>query len=252
MVVPDEPNDRIVTAMSRTREDAADPGQALIEPPLWLVTISAIKTGLQQAAENHDQAVLDRAAGSFRRMLNREITRVNDSLVTLAGSLQLETIVQAMSTIRDKICETDADAQVVIQVNQGVEDMETLSGRLASLVKTHNIWQAVDDQLRLGEVSIENEPGEFREEIWPQVKSLAIPLYGNQDSPWALALQEQAVRLEESLAGASTRQIGAYFQRYRNSSSQRFRKVDKELLDLCTQLQQIGNSLQIVIRLFDE
>ncbi|MBP1768375.1 MAG: polysaccharide deacetylase family protein [Candidatus Aminicenantes bacterium] len=34
MVVPDEPNDRIVTPMSRTREDAADPGQALIAATL--------------------------------------------------------------------------------------------------------------------------------------------------------------------------------------------------------------------------
>ena len=30
LVIPDEPNDRVVTAMSRTRKDASDPGHALI------------------------------------------------------------------------------------------------------------------------------------------------------------------------------------------------------------------------------
>ena len=224
----------------------------LVDPPLWLETMPGIKTSLLKASNEKDPIQLQDAVNALRRLLNREITRSNDSLVAFAKTLRLGAIVQAMSTIRDTIRRTGLELQVAVTIDQGVEDLSELGERLATLVKTHDTWQAVDDQLRLAEATISSDPLEFQQEIWPQVKSLGHSLYGEQSTDWAVALQEQTVELEESLSGDSTRRIGTQFHRFRTLGSQRFRKVDKELLALCAQLQQIGTHLNMLIRIFDE
>ena len=74
-------------------------------------------------------------------------------------------------------------------------------------------------------------------------------LYGDSiTDDWAMALRKASTDLESALTNKVLVKVKQAFRRYRSQTSRRFRRVDDDLLKLCQELQKIGESLNLLLR----
>ncbi len=200
---------------------------------------------------------LEAALLRLSRLLSREPSRVNTRLVTTAGALRLSAIVAAESAAIEALL-----ADLPSQANRGWHDLVVvavqalrasgqaltrLEGQLKGLVSRHNAWQAVADELRRIEDNLGSDAGELAL-AWPDLKAMAAPLCGEGDDEWAAAFAVTAGQMEAALAAGDLVKGRRLFPRYRSQADRRFNQVDRDLLALCGELQQIGAPLDLLLR----
>lgn len=117
--------------------------------------------------------------------------------------------------------------------------------KLTTLVRYHNDWQSLDDELRRVEANISNEDFYDLELTWPDIKEMTEALYKNSEERWAASLRQTVERLDRVVTdeSSSPASVNRFFDAFRGQTSRRFRVVDDQLLELCQDLQNIGKPL---------
>lgn len=218
------------------------------EARLWAEQLEKVQAMMRTAVEKSDPSQLDSAARRLYRIINRQPSRLNAQLITTAKALRLQNLQTAVTTICDVIDASDfADFELVNQIKQSSGALGSIDTRLQSLTAEHDAWQAIDDELRRVETSLDSGLEEL-DEAWIDLEPMTRDLIASQTETWANDMQEVLASLGQALNEAVIVTARRLFRRFRSQSGRRFRQVDMELLSLCHDLQKVGESLDLLLR----
>lgn len=233
-----------VAALLRT----AHPLHSDVHTEYWLKLMRKGQRAMQEAIEERNLERLDRALLFLYRALDRGLPRTNIRLVEAAGDLPLNELVEAMRSISRMLDDyAELDSQSVRQFDEATRALAALSGRLDKLIRDHDAWQWIDDELRRIDANLGEDLFEL-ELTWPHLKQVAAELYGEGDEEWAVALRRLGSFLGEMLGDKSPQSIKRIFQSYRSQASRHFRQIDDQLLQMCQNLQEIAGPLDTLLR----
>lgn len=222
------------------------------EETRWMQQLDKVSSVMQTAVEEFNLDELKNATNLLYRILNRQPSRINAQLVATAGALRLDNLEQAMNTICTNLINSDLKREMVIEeIQSGVTALAGLDTRLNQLVREHNSWQELDDELRRVEASLTIGTDEL-ENAWFDLEPMARDLVANVPDEWAINLNKVIDTLATAINDQVVVTVRRLFRRFRSQIGRRFRQVDLELLALCQDLQRIGESLDLVLRQFDK
>ena len=222
------------------------------EEPRWPQQLATVSERIRTGTEEYDYEVLRKGVNLLYRVLNRYPSRINAQLVSTAGQLRLDSIEEAMVTICNNLLEETAitlDHHILEEVQNGVMALGGLDERLNELVKEHNAWQEIDDEVRRVKSSIGIGIEEL-EDAWFDLEPMTRNIINGHQDEWAESLNKITDTLDEAISDQGIVTVRRTFLRYQSQMGRRFRQVDLELLTLCQELQHIGESLDIVLRQF--
>lgn len=207
---------------------------------------------MHNGIEEFDLENLRQGVNLLYRVLNRYPSRVNAQLVSTASLLRLDALEEAMTTISINLLEETTislEHHILEEVQNGVMALGGLDERLKHLVREHNAWQEIDDEIRRVKSSISISTEEL-EDAWFDLEPMTRDIINGQQEDWAVSLKEVTDTLDQALSEQVTVTVRRTFLRFQSQIGRRFRQVDLELLTLCQELQRIGESLDIVLRQF--
>lgn len=217
----------------------------------WIKHLSQAQSNIRKSTELFEYDLLKDGMGLLLRILNRQPTRLNAQLVATANLLRLDTLESAMQTISTNLASSDIELDVVGEVSKGVEALAGLDSRLRSLVKDHNAWQELDDEMR--QVGSDfNQLIDDLNLVWIDLLPMTQALTANREDTWAIELNDVLTNLSDALQQAITPLVSRHFSQFRTKTERRFRDVDLELLTLCQELQRVGESLDLLLRQFNK
>lgn len=218
----------------------------------WKQQLESVSENIRKGTEEFDFESLRKGVNLLYRVLNRYPSRINAQLVATATQLRLDNLEEVMTTISINLLEETSislEHHILEEVQNGVMALGGLDERLNHLVKEHNAWQEIDDEIRRVKSSITISTEEL-EDAWFDLEPMTRDIInGNQDD-WATSLNEVTDILDQAISDQGTVTVRRTFLRYQSQIGRRFRQVDLELLTLCQDLQRIGESLDIVLRQF--
>lgn len=222
------------------------------EETRWMTQLERVSERIRLGVEDFDLEELKKGTGLLYRVLNRTPSRVNAQLVATASALRLDALEQAMQTINKNLTDSELSLDSVTdEISHGVEALAGLDERLNALVKEHNAWQEIDDELRRVEASL-NLGIEELEDAWFDLEPLARALTEDSSDDWANNLDKVVDKLDQALQDQVVVTVRRLFRRFQSEVRRRFRQVDLELLTLCQDLQRIGESLDLLLRQFEK
>ncbi|MCP4426763.1 MAG: hypothetical protein GY803_19905 [Chloroflexi bacterium] len=214
----------------------------------WTQQLEKVQEDIRAGVENYDFNALKSGTRLLYRILNRQISRINAQLVSSAKALRLDAIEQAMATISASLAQADYSHETIGEIQDGVDALAGLNTRVMNLVQEHNAWQELDDELRRVEGAL-NMGMEELKDAWFDLEPMAQNLYNGQTDKWAVALAQVCDSLSQALEGGTDIAIRRYFRRFRSQEGRRFRQVDFDLLSLVQELQEVGESLEVLLML---
>jgi hypothetical protein len=218
----------------------------------WAQQLDTVRERIRTGVEEYDLEQLQSGTRMLYRVLNRQPSRINAQLVTTATALRLDNLEQAMITINKNLTETEVSFENLTgEVKEGVEALGGLDDRLNELVREHNAWQEIDDELRRVEASLALGIEEL-EDAWFDLEPMARDLTDGKTEEWAVKLNEVIDALGQALSEQVVVTVRRLFRRLRSQAGRRFRQVDLELLTLCQELQRIGEQLDLILRQFNK
>ncbi|HEY6175882.1 MAG TPA: CHAT domain-containing protein [Kofleriaceae bacterium] len=204
-----------------------------------------------KAAMAGEIARLDRAVLHIRSVLGRDLSTANNRLVTIARDLGLDTVVTALRAVVANLGPHRTAA--VTELIRLVADLEALHTGFGGLVREHDRWQEIGDELRhfvdAGHAGIAET-----QHAWPIVhESLATVLATTGGAGWVKIVADLAAQLDAALArGDEPCKCVTHLRGLFRRTNQRFVDVDKQLLRTCEELRQVGDKLETVLKVIDE
>jgi methionine synthase II (cobalamin-independent) len=222
------------------------------EDARWMAQLEKASESIHLGVEEFNLEELKRGTGLLYRVLNRTPSRVNAQLVSTATALRLDALEQAMQTISTNLASSDLSLdKVVDEVHHGVAALGGLDKRLSGLVKEHNAWQEIDDELRRVEASLNQSIDEL-DDAWFDLEPMVRAQVDGRTDEWATELNDVLDKLDQALKEKVIVTVRRLFRRFQSQIRRRFRQVDLELLTLCQDLQRIGESLDLLLRQFEK
>ena len=222
-----------------------------IDENRWVQHLNKAKDHIRVGMEDFNHEQLKIGTRLIFRTLNRQPSRLNAQLVSAASSLRLDTLESAMQTIAQNLTESSIDLDVVEEIQHGVSALAGLDERLSSLVREHNAWQELDDEVRrIGTTGLDLV--EDLQDAWFDLEPMTRDILGDTTESWAEELSKVLIRLQAALDENSPVKVRRFFVRFRSQLGRRFRQVDVALLGLCKDLQRVGESLDLLLRQFNK
>ena len=219
---------------------------------LWTQQLEKAQTQIRDGVEEFDLKLLKGGTRIIYRILNRQPSRINAQLVATASALRLDNLEKAIGTICDSLLGSGIEVdKVITEVQRGVGALAGLDDRLNSLVREHNGWQEIDDELRRVESGLSRNTEDL-EDAWFDLEPLTRNMLNGTESKWATDLDKVLTSLDQAISEQVVVTIRRLFRRYRSQVGRRFRQVDLELLTLCQDLQRVGESLDMLLRQFNK
>lgn len=218
----------------------------------WMAQLDKVSDSIRVGVEQFDLDELKRGTSLLYRVLNRTPSRINAQLVSTATALRLDALEQAMQTINTNLSASDLGRDSMVEeIANGVAALGGLDDRLTVLVKEHNAWQEIDDELRRVEGTLNQSIDEL-DDAWFDLEPMARDLAADQTAEWATELNDVVDKLDEALRDKVVVTVRRLFRRFQSQVRRRFRQVDLELLTLCQDLQRVGESLDLLLRQFEK
>ena len=214
----------------------------------WTVQLEKVQEDLRAGVENFELAALKSSTRLLFRILNRQISRINAQLVAAAGALRLDNLENAMSTISDSLGQASFGQESLNAIQKSINALSGLNVRVTDLVKEHNAWQELDDELRRVEGTLNQSMDELKD-AWYDLAPMARRLYDGQTDKWAVSFIQVCTSLNQALEEGTDITIKRFFRRFRSQEGRRFRQVDFNLLSLVQELQEVGESLELLLML---
>ena len=217
----------------------------------WVEHLNKAKDHIRVGMEDSNHEQLKRGTRLIFRTLNRQPSRINAQLVAAASSLRLDTLESAMKTIAQNLADSNIELDVVEEIQSGVVALAGLDERLSSLVREHNAWQELDDEIRRIS-STGMDLVEDLQDAWLDLGPMTRDILGSNTETWAEELSKVLVNMQEAIDANSPVKVRRLFIRMRSQMGRRFRKVDISLLSLSQDLQRVGESLDLLLRQFNK
>ena len=221
---------------------AAQNPELLAAETRWTQQVEQIQHHFRQAVEQNNDAALKTATDSLTRLLNRQPTRINVQLVAASRSLGLSRLATLMGTISEALAVSLEHAVDVPQLQAGVTALQNLEQQVLALASDHDAWQELDEELRQVEVSLGQDLAHI-EDSWVILRQLGEALFFDQEEAWATELQSLIGQLDTALKNRLVVPFRRLFRRFSTLANRRFYWVDRQLLALGKELQQVGESL---------
>lgn len=215
----------------------------------WVSQLTKAKTHIRDGLEEFDHEDLRRGTRLIFRILNRQPSRINAQLVTAASAIRLDALESALRSIAASLTASGLEHDLVAAVQNGVNELAGLDGRLRALVREHNQWQELDDEIRRIDTTGDTL-AEDVQDAWIDLEPMLEDIVEGKDDPWADDIRGIMEKLHESVDQGSFVRVRRMFVRLRSKMGQRFRKVDVNLLSLCQEMQRVGESLDLLLRQF--
>ena len=220
----------------------------------WARQLETVKERLQTAVDGDDLTALDGGVSLLYRVLNRHPTRINAQLVAVASALRLDNLEKAITTISTNLAEADvAMDNLVEEMQSGKSALAGLDERLKELVREHNAWQNIDDEIRRVKASISQNDIDELEDAWYDLEPMTQErIEAHSEAAWAQNLTKVLQALEPAIEKRVVSKVRRLFMRYHTYVGHRFREVDLELLSLCQELQRVGEQIDLLLRQFNK
>jgi hypothetical protein len=225
---------------------------------------------LLAAAMAGETKKLDAAIFHVRRVLGLDLSTANNRLISTARDLRLDDVVAALRAVADKLggppgnghANGHADGHAnghgngngaVHELTRLVDSLGELHTRFEALVREHDRWQGIGNDLRYcvdsGQAGIE----EIRHSWQPVQESLAAVLADGRGADWTRVIDSVAKELDGALGrGDDPCKCVAHLRGLFRRANQRFVEVDKQLLRTCEELRQVGDTLDTVLKVIDD
>lgn len=220
----------------------------------WAAQLETVKEHLHTAVNGDDLDALEEGVTLLSRVLTRHPTRINAQLVAVASGLRLDNLERAITTISGSLAEAEvAMGNMVEEVKSGRSALAGLDERLKALVREHNAWQNVDDEVRRVKSAVSQNNFEELEDAWFDLEPMTQELIDTDpDAEWAQNLSKVMSDLTPAIEQQINSKVRRLFMRYHTYVGHRFREVDLELLSLCTELQRVGEQIDLLLRQFNK
>lgn len=220
----------------------------------WANQLETVKERLQTAVDGDDLEALNGGVRLLYRVLNRHPTRINAQLVAVASALRLDNLEKAITTISSSLAEADVTMDSMVEeVKGGKSALAGLDERLKELVREHNAWQTIDDEIRRVKAAVSQNNFDELEDAWYDLEPMTQELIdAHSEADWAVNLTKVMVNLEPAIEQQLNSKVRRLFMRYHTYVGHRFREVDLELLSLCTELQRVGEQIDLLLRQFNK
>ena len=91
------------------------------------------------------------------------------------------------------------------------------------------------------------------EDAWFDLQPMTQEMIAaNPEAEWAINLGTAMANLEPAIEQQLNSKVRRLFMRYHTYVGHRFREVDLELLSLCTELQRVGEQIDLLLRQFNK
>ena len=220
----------------------------------WATQLETVKERLQTAVDGDDLDALQSGVSLLARVLTRHPTRINAQLVAVASAMRLDNLEQAITTISGSLAEADVKMDnMVDEVQSGKSALAGLDDRLKELVREHNAWQSIDDEVRRVKAAAAKNIIDELEDAWYDLEPMCQErIAAGNDEEWAVNLKKVMEALEPALEKQLVSKVRRLFMRFHTYVGHRFREVDLELLSLCTELQRVGEQIDLLLRQFNK
>jgi hypothetical protein len=239
--------DELVEQLEQVTSSASFPREELT----WLPSVKESQQLITEGLDDNDAAKLQSALRLLRRVLDMQPPRIDKRLTAKADDLRLDRLVEAMTTIRDRVVHRGLDPTKFSEFEKGARDLDDLNVNLKGLVVDHSRWQDADMQIR----QIQGRPLQDIQDIddwvgyWQYLHDLMQPLYKDRTDSWAERLRKEAEKLDAAIQVRDLAKIRQSFGRYRGDANQRFHAADKDLKTLCDELRDVGDRLDSMLNL---
>ncbi|MBK8985384.1 MAG: hypothetical protein IPM39_04775 [Chloroflexi bacterium] len=215
---------------------------------VWATQLAKVRETMRTAVEEADLDQLSSASRLLFRIINRQPSRLNAQLIITTKALRLQNLATAVTTICANIDASNLEgSELVSQIRQDSGALGSIDAHLQRLAAEHDAWQAIEDELRRVESTLDSGLGELHE-AWPDLQPMTGRLLADKTEAWASDLQTVMASLGQAIEEAVIVTARRLFRRFRSQIGRRFRQVDVELLSLCHDLQKVGESLDLVLR----
>lgn len=219
------------------------------EAERWVAQLEKVNGDMKTAVDQYDLDTLTKAIRLLYRILNRQPSRINAQLITTANALRLDNLEKAITRICAHIdaSEFDGELNLVTHIKEGADALGDIDDNLQRLTREHDAWQAIDDELRRVETTLDRGIEEL-EDAWYDLEPMARHLTADHTEKWATDIDEVTTALNQALSEDVIVKTRRLFRRFRSQTGRRFRQVDLALLMLCHNLQKVGESLDLLLR----
>ncbi|HZN35645.1 MAG TPA: effector-associated domain EAD1-containing protein [Pirellulaceae bacterium] len=215
----------------------------------WIDMLVQAARLVQQAVSGGEEAPLASGLNLLRGVLVHNPPRINHVLCEAAGDLRLKQLIEAMQQIEAQLGRTQPAAAPDDEFAAGLQELQLLQPRLGGLVAEHFEWQWLDREIALAAT----QPGvtpQARFFRWPDFQRRLLALCGlSPQKEWSQQLCANLTALTEAGSAGDSIQFARRFNKFRTEASVRFFNVDAELRDLSSQLAQVAQPLDQLLRI---
>ena len=214
---------------------------------------------LKSAMDKSEYAVLDQPLWVVQRVLGRLPGRINSLLVAAANLLLQSGILAHMQGARSALVALHVNADLLASFSTSLDAIGRIRDRLATLRDRHDGWQLIDDDLKRIEASIADATPDQSAPLgelirsWADVSSQLKPLTDGEDAAVAaltggLSLSTIETNLQSAITTDNERGMRSLFTQFCTLARRRFYATDTQLLEVCNDLQDIGDSLDGLLK----
>lgn len=205
---------------------------------------------LLQVALAGTPKVLSAALFCIHRVLIMDLSNANNYLHSAAHNLHLDVTVVKLREALGRLRPGQLPGGAIDELHRLVAELETLHAPLDALVREHHQWQEIGNQIRPVIGNDRFDVGHVRLSWELMLTNLQPMLQGALDADWAqpvdTEIKKQTARLTDN---ADAQDYIECLRRVWRPCNQRFGAVDKQLLETCRELGNVGGRFDTVFRM---
>lgn len=218
---------------------------------LWIEeSLEAARAQLDIAIEESSSTKLDGAISLLSEVMELQPTIINRLLLVSVSDLALPRLRSRLQQVAETLKTMGADDEQLALFGKGVSDLEVLDSELKAQMSTHRGWQAVDNNLRLVETSL-NRSADDLEPAWRVLQKKLDAVLGHLTDDWAEELKDVGRMLDGAIQQKRLSSTALFFNKLQTLASDRFYNVDKDMKQLCEKLRPLGNEFDVVLHIME-
>jgi len=218
---------------------------------LWVVKLESAGRLFDQMVAGRDKAKLESACGIIEETIVQRLSAINRSLIDAVRVLNLPSLVNCLSEVRGKLKGMPLDEAASERragFIKGLDALAEMSKRWAALVARHDEFQSIEDELTSVDGAIREDFDSFLI-FWEPVYETIRSTGGNA---WPGSLRAAADVLNAAVVDRNPYKTEKSFQKFLGQLSHQFKSADTDLLQMCKQLQDLGEELKTLLEMMSD
>jgi hypothetical protein len=221
----------------------------------WIESLEQAHKFLIDSIKARDVGRSSTAVILITRVLDRQLGRLNEVMVSQAGQLEVSVapVKTALRFVHDHAVALRIESEREDKIRDGIQAFERLISGFMTLINEHNLWQSIEDDLRTIDASLANSQEQL-DLLWPQLQKKIETMLSGKREAWASKLQTSSTALRNALIARDPQrapEVRDLFDRFRRGCGQHFLFIDTQLREECGKLANVDESLQLLIRIID-